>query len=167
MQPLRRGFDVLMLLYVFKQIESELVESQIHDENAAGHVLNVHNFLLQPLELCAAVFKVAFFLGVEKIIITGGGHYGNLHAGFHAAFQVDILVEIHIRPEVYKLDTVVSAADTVNSPEPLDNANGVPMNVIVDEVVAILQVLTFGNTIGCNQNINFIGAAGQEYGFSF
>ena len=62
---------------------------------------------------------------------------------------------------------VVSASDTVNSSEPLDNANRVPMNVIVDEIVAILQVLTFGNTIGCNQNINFIGAAGQEYGFSF
>ena len=156
-----------MLLYVFEQIESELVESQIHDGNTACHVLNVHNFLLQPFELCAAVFKVSLFFGIEKIIITGGGHYGNLHAGFHAAFQVDILVEIHIRPEVYKLNTVVSAADTVNSPEPLDDANGVPMNVIVDEVIAILQVLTFGNTIGCNQNTELIGAAGQEYGFSF
>ena len=32
------------------------------------------------------------------------------------------------------------------------------MNVIVDEVVAVLQVLTFGNTVGGNQNIKLIGA---------
>ena len=58
---------------------------------------------------------------------------------------------------------VVSAADTVNSSEPLDNAHRVPMNVIVDEVVAILQVLTFGNTVGRNQNIEFIGTTRQKY----
>lgn len=58
---------------------------------------------------------------------------------------------------------VVSASDTVNSSEPLDNAHRVPMNVIVDEVVAVLQVLTFGNTVGCNQNIKLIGTSGQEY----
>ena len=61
---------------------------------------------------------------------------------------------------------VVSASDTVNSSEPLDNAHRVPMNVIVDEVVAVLQVLTFGNTVGCNQNIKLIGTSGQEYSFA-
>ena len=50
---------------------------------------------------------------------------------------------------------VVSASDTVNSSEPLDNAHRVPMNVIVDEVVAVLQVLTFGNTVGGDQHIDF------------
>ena len=156
-----------MLLHVFEQIKPELVKSQIHDGNAAGHVFNVHDFLLQPLELCAAVFKIAFFFGIDQIIVAGGGHDRNLHAGFHTAFQVDILVEVHIRPEVYELDMVVSASDTVNSSEPLDNAHRVPMNVIVDEVVAVLQVLTFGNTVGCNQNIKLISASGQKYGFSF
>ena len=122
---------------------------------------------MQPLELCAAVFKIAFFLGIDQVIVTGGGHDRNLHAGFHTAFQVDILVEVHIRPEVYELDMVVSASDTVNSSEPLDNADRVPMNIIVDEVVAILQVLTFGNTVSCNQNIKLVGASGQEYRLAF
>ena len=166
-QTLWCGFNVLVLLHVFEQIKPELVKSQIHDGNAAGHVLDVHNFLLQPLELCAAIFKIAFFFGIDQIIVTGGGHDRNLHTGFHTAFQVDILVEVHIRPEVYELDMVVSASDTVNSSEPLDNAHRVPMNVIVDEVVAVLQVLTFGNTVGCNQNIELIGASGQEYRLAF
>ena len=56
---------------------------------------------------------------------------------------------------------VVSAADTVNSSEPLDNAHRVPMNVIVDEVVAVLQVLTFGDTVSRNQNVKLILASGQ------
>ena len=166
-QSFRRGFNVLVLLHVFEQIKPELIESQIHDGNAAGHVLNVHDFFLQPLELCAAVFKITFFLGVDQVIVAGRGHDRNLHAGFHTAFQVDILVEVHIRPEVYELDMVVSASDTVNSSEPLDNAHRVPMNVIVDEVVAVLQVLTFGNTVGCNQNIKLICASGQEYRLAF
>ena len=166
-QTFRCSFDVLVLLHIFEQIKPELVKSQIHDGNAAGHVLNVHDFLLQPLELCAAVFKITFFLGVDQVIVAGRGHDRNLHAGFHTAFQVDILVKVHIRPEVYELDMVVSAADTVNSPEPLDNADRVPMNVVVDEIVAILQVLTFGNTVGRNQNIKLVGTSGQEYRLAF
>ncbi len=85
-QTFRRGFDVLVLLHVFEQIKPELVKSQIHDGNAAGHIFNVHDFLLQPLELCAAVFKIAFFLGIDQVIVASGGHDRNLHAGFHAAF---------------------------------------------------------------------------------
>ena len=121
---------------------------------------------MQPLELRTTIFKVAFFLGIDQVIVTGGGHDRNLHAGFHAAFQVDVFIKVHIRPEVYKLDMVIFTADTVNSSEPLDNANRVPMNVIVDEVVAVLQVLTFGNTVSCNQNIKLVGASGQEYSFA-
>ena len=165
-QSLRRGFNILMPFHVFEQIKPELVKSQIHDRNTARHILNVHNFFLQPLELRTTIFKVAFFLGIDQVVVTGGGHDRNLHAGLHAAFQVDILVEVHIRPEVYKLDMVVFTADTVNSSEPLDNANRVPMNVVVDEVVAVLQVLTFGNTVSCNQNIKLVGASGQEYSFA-
>ena len=166
-QTFRCAFNVLVLLHVFEQIKPELVKSQIHDGNAAGHVLNVHDFFLQPLELCAAVFKVAFFFGIDQVIVTGGGHDGDLHAGLHTAFQVDILVEVHIRPEVYELDMVVFAADPVNSSEPLDNANRVPMNVVVDEIVAILQVLTFGNTVGRDQNIKLVLISGQKNRLSF
>ena len=164
-QTLWRSFNFRVMFYVLKQIKPKFIESQIHNRDAAGHVLNVHDFLLQPLELCAAVFKIALFLGVDQVIVTGGGHDRNLHTGFHAAFQVDILVEVHIRPEVYKLNVVVFASDTVNSSEPLDNADRVPMNIVIYKIITILQVLTFGNTIGRNQNIKLVRASGQEYRF--
>ena len=116
---------------------------------------------MQPFELRTAVFKVALFLSIDQVIVTGGGHNRNLHAGLHAAFQVDIFVEIHIRPEVYKLDMVVLAADTVNSPETLNDAHRIPVNVVVNEIVTVLQVLTFGDTVGRNQNVKLILASGQ------
>ena len=53
------------------------------------------------------------------------------------------------------MNDLVAASDTVDTPEALYNADGVPVNVVVDEVVAVLQVLTFGNTVGGDQHINF------------
>ena len=114
---------------------------------------------MQPFELRTAVFQIALFFGIDQVIITGRRHDRNLHAGFHTAFQVDILIEVHIRPEIDKLNPFVLAADTVNSPESLDNADRVPMNVVIDEVIAILQVLTFRNAIRRNQDIKFIIAS--------
>ena len=40
----------------------------------AGHILNVYYFFLQPLELRAAVFKVTIFLGIDQVVVAGGGH---------------------------------------------------------------------------------------------
>ena len=94
-----------------------------------------------------------FFIG-EKIIIAGGGHVHNLHAGFDFRFQVDILVQSNIGPEIDKLNHLVFAADTVNTTEALNNADRIPMNIVIDKIVTILEVLTFGDTVGSNQNIN-------------
>ena len=46
------------------------------------------------------------------------------------------------------------AADTVDAPEPLDDAHRVPMNIVVNQVVAILQSLSFGDTVGRNEHVN-------------
>ena len=161
MQPLGGCFNLFMMLDIFQQVEAELIQPQIHDGDTAAHILNVHHFLLQTLELRPAVFEVAFFFGVDEIIISGRGHDGDFHAGFHTGFQIDVLIQIHIRPEVDQLDTVIFTADTVDSPEPLNDADRVPVDVVVDEIVAVLQVLTFGNTVGGNQNIKLILASGH------
>ena len=58
--------------------------------------------------------------------------------------------------------TVVLAADTVNSSETLDNANRIPVNVIVHQIVAVLQVLTFGDTVGGYQNVNLLLTSWQQ-----
>ena len=167
MQPLGGCFNLFMLLDIFQQVEAELIQPQIHDGDTAAHILNVHHFLLQPLELRTAVFQIAFFLGVDQVIIAGGGHDRDFHAGFNTGFQVDVFIQIHIRPEVDELDMVIFAADTVNSPETLNDADRVPVNVVVDEIVAVLQVLTFGNTVGGNQNVKLILASGHQDSFPF
>src|SRR3546814_4451750 len=43
----------------------------------------------------------------------------------------------------------------------------VPVDVVVDKVVAILQVLAFGNAVGANQQINLVRLVRQYYGFLF
>ena len=143
-----------MLLDVVEQIQSELVKSQVHDGNTGGHFLNIHDFFLQAFELCLAILQIVFFFIGEKIVIAGGGHVHNLHAGFDFRFQVDILVQSNIGPEIDKLNHLVFAANTVNTTEALNNADRIPMNIVIDKIVTILEVLTFGDTVGSNQNIN-------------
>ena len=41
------------------------------------------------------------------------------------------------------------------------------MDVVVDEVVAVLQVLAFGDTVGADQQIDFVRLVRQHHGFLF
>lgn len=45
-------------------------------------------------------------------------------------------------------------ADPVDPSEPLNDAHRVPVDVIVDAVVAVLEVLAFGDAVGGNQNVD-------------
>ena len=92
----------------------------------------------------------------DEVIVARRGHYAYLHAHFHAVFKVDVIVERQVRPEVHKLNDLVPAPDTVNTPESLDNANRVPVNIVVDAIIAVLQVLTFRNTVRCNQHVDLV-----------
>ena len=143
-----------MLLDVVEQVQTELIKPQIHDGNTGGHFLNIHDFFLQAFELCLAILQIVLFFIGEKIVIAGGGHVHNLHSGFYLRFQIDILIQSNIGPEIDKLNHLVFAADTVNTAKTLNNANRVPMNIVVDKIIAVLEVLTFGDTVGSNQNIN-------------
>ena len=146
---------VAIAFHVIQQVKAELVKAQVHDGNAVGHILNIDDFLLQTPELRLAVFEIALFLRVNQVVISGGGHDGYLHAGLHAGFQIDIIVQRQVRPEVHQLYGLILAPDTVDTPEALDNAHRVPVNIVVNEVVAVLKVLAFRNTIGRNQDVNF------------
>ena len=48
----------------------------------------------------------------------------------------------------------VRGADTVDAAEPLDDANGVPVDVVVDHHVAVLQVLALGDAVRGDQNVD-------------
>ena len=161
-QTERRFFNIRMVFDVVQQIEPELVEPQIHNGNAGGHILDVNNLVLQAFKLRLSILKVCLFLVTEQVIIARGGHIHDFHPGFNSGFQVDIIVKGHIRPEIHKLNNLVAASDTVNTPETLNDANRIPVNVIVDEIVAVLQVLTFRNAVGGNQNVDFRIVAGHQ-----
>ena len=53
--PEGRVLHVVVMLHVLQKIQPEFVEAEIHDGNAAGHLLNIHDLVLEPLELGAAV----------------------------------------------------------------------------------------------------------------
>src|SRR5438034_6209813 len=63
------------------------------------------------------------------------------------------------------MEAGIVGADAVNAPEPLHDADGVPMDVVVDEVVAVLEVLTLRNAIGADQDVDFPWFFGKDGGF--
>ena len=166
METTRLFIHITVVLYIFEQIKAEFIQSQVHNGDARCHILNVYNFILQALELRLSVLKVCLFLVTEQIIIARSGHDRDLHSGFHTVFQIDVLIQIHIRPEVHQLDIPVLATDTVDTPKALDDAHRVPMNIIVYQIVAVLQVLTFRNTICSDQNINISCAVWHKHRFA-
>ena len=84
---------------------------------------------------------------MENVLIACAGEYGGLHAILHSAFQLDVLVKFHVGPVVDELDDAVLAADTVDAPETLYDAHWVPMDVVIDEVIAVLQVLSLADAV--------------------
>ena len=73
--------------------------------------------------------------GIDEISIPGGGNNGYLHAGLYPAFQVDIIIQRQVRPEIIQLDPGVFAADPVIAAKPLDYADRVSVDIMVDKVV--------------------------------
>ena len=142
---------------VCQQIHAEVVEAQIHDGYAVRHFFKIDHFVLQALQLLAAVLQVTLLVGIDIIVVACGGHDADPHTGLDAGLQIDVIIQLQIRPEVHKLNVLVPAADSVYSSEPLDDADGVPMYVVINKVVAVLQVLTFGYAVGGNQNVDVDG----------
>ena len=149
-----RVVNVAVSLHVCQQIHPELIQSQVHNGNAACHIFEVYDLFLQSLELAAAIFEVALFLLIDEVIIACGGHNRNTHSCFHTRFQVDVFIEIEIRPKIHKLYDCVPAADSVDTSETLNNAYWIPVYVVIDAVIAVLQVLTFGDAVRRDQNVD-------------
>lgn len=61
----------------------------------------------------------------------------------------------------YTIHAVEIAAYSVNAPEPLDQTNRIPVQVIVDDLVAVLKIQTFRENVGCDDRSEF-GFAGCE-----
>ena len=151
-----------MVFDVCKEIETEFIETEVHYVDSRIHILDVNNFLLEFLELVAAVLEVAFFGSREKIVVAGRGEDGGFHSAFNTALELDIVIELDIRPVVDKLYDVICGSYTVNSAETLDDAHRIPVDVVVDEIVAILEVLTLGDAVCSDEYVNLVFCVRNE-----
>ena len=88
------------------------------------------------------VHRVARLL-LDQVLLAVCGNVEQHHAAAHPLLQAQVFLEFHVGPEVHELDAFVGCAEPVDAPEALDDAHRVPVDVVVDEPVAILQVLAF------------------------
>ena len=155
-KSLRSPIAAVVFFHIVQKVEAKLVQSEIHDRDAGVHLLDVHDFFLQPFQLTPTVFQVNRIRLVDRIVIPCGRHDRDLHAGLDPLLEPDVVVESHVRPVIDQLDALVSAAYAVNSPETLDEPHGVPVNIVVDQIIAVLKVLALRNAVGGNQHVDLV-----------
>ena len=118
----------------------------------------------KPEQLFVAVAEVLVdqfldFVGFEDVVLERGGDVHQRHAGFDAVLEVDVFLQVLRGPEIDQLDGGVHAADTVNAAKALNDADGIPVDVVIDEEIAVLKVLALGNAIGGDEQINLLRPA--------
>ena len=152
-----------MLLEEAGKVDAEVVERQIGDGDAAAEVFEVDNGILKLEKLLAAIFQIVHLVAglvLDDVLFACGGNVQQHHAAADPLFEVDVLLQLHVRPEVDELDALVGRADTVDAAEPLDDAHRVPVDVVVDDRVAVLEVLAFADAVGGDEQVDlaFTGA---------
>ncbi len=146
-------------LDVFAQLDTEVVEGEFIQGDALAEIFKVENFLAQTQQLFVAITHVLvdYFLDLvilEEVVLERGRDVDQRHAGFDTVLEIDVFIEVLRRPEVHQLNRAVHTPDTVNAPKALDDADGIPVDVVIDEVIAVLKVLPFRNTISGDEQIN-------------
>ena len=84
-----------------------------------------------------------------------GGDIDQRHTRLDAILEIYIFFQVLGGPEVHQLNRIVHAADAVNASEALYDANRVPVDVVIDEIVAILKILSFRNAVRRDEQIDF------------
>ena len=96
---------------------------------------------------------------LDDVLFARGGNVQEHHAAADPLFEVDVLLQLDVRPEVDELDALVHGADAVDPAEALDDADRVPVDVEVDDRVAVLEVLALADAVGGDEQIDlaFLG----------
>ena len=152
-----------MRLEVLRQIDAEVGQRQIGDGDAGGQVFQVDHRVLELQQLLAAVLQIVHLVAgllLDQVLLAGGGDVEQHHAAADPLLQVDVLLQLHVGPEVDELDALVGRADAVDAAEALDDAHRVPVDVVVDQPVAVLQVLAFGDAVGGDEQVE-LALAGE------
>ena len=61
--------------------------------------------------------------------------------------QRDVLVQVRSRPEINKLYGSVQTSYPVDTAKALNDPNRIPMDVVIDQEIAVLKVLPLGDTV--------------------
>src|SRR6218665_2249927 len=148
------GHGVPFAVGMVEQVHAEVVQPQVGDGDAGFQVFQFDHFFLQAAQLLFAVEQVVR-LCAQYVVVAGGADIDHHHSVFNALFEFDVFVQRNIGPVVDQLYAAVGRADAVYPAKALDDAHRVPVDVIVDQVIAVLQVLAFGDAIGANQQVDF------------
>ena len=76
------------------------------------------------------------------------------HAVFNTVLQIQITVNIIRGPEIDAIYGVINRSQAVDAAHSLNNPDRIPVDVVVDDIITILQVLAFAQTVGSNQYVN-------------
>ncbi len=117
------------------------------------HVLvGVHLFLGVDGIHC---FRVHAFVRIEDSGILADGRVDFRDAPRQGLVQAQVLVQGRLREEVVGVDVIVLRANAVHTPEALDQPHRVPVQVIVDDLVTVLQIQALGEHVGGDQRVDF------------
>ena len=100
--------------------------------------------------MSAPIFKVIHVFGVfiDDVLFASCRYIQQHHTPRDTRFQIDVFIQLHVGPEVDELDLRVFTAKTVNTAKTLNDTYRIPVNVVVDERIAILQVLPLTDAVG-------------------
>ena len=145
-----------MRLEVLREVDAEVGEREVGDGDAGREVLQVDHRVLELEQLLAAVLQIVHLVAgllLDQVLLAGGRDVEQHHAAAHPLLEVDVLLQLHVGPEVDELDALVGRADAVDAAEALDDAHRVPVDVVVDEPVAVLEVLALGDAVGGDEQV--------------
>jgi hypothetical protein len=93
---------------------------------------------------------------VAVIVLPRSGEIDQRHARFDPVFDVEVGVEVLGWPEIDERNPLVSGTDSVDPTEALDDADRVPVYVVIDKQITVLKVLAFRDAIRRDEEVDLL-----------
>jgi hypothetical protein len=152
-KPKRSAFEQGAVGFkILEEFDPEVIQGELGQRECVIEVFEVKNLIFEAKELMVPVSKVVLdkvfqLLWFKKVVLQGGGNVHQGHAGFDTMLQRDVLVQVRRWPEINKLYGSVQTSYPVDTAKALDDSNRVPVDVVVDQEIAVLKVLPLGDTV--------------------
>ncbi len=147
-----------IILDISHQIDPEIIKGKFVKGHIFVKVLKVKNLFFEAKELFVTVCQFIFYKvldPIQEVVFSCSRDVYKGHSGLNSVIEPDIIIQIVRRPEIYHLNFIINTADPVDPSETLDNANRIPMDIIIDQIVTVLEILAFGNAVCGNEDVNF------------